>query len=515
MKGIGSALKVGVLVIVAVVLGYMSWKTVGERAAGKNARKYHAFFRDASGLFDKTRVVVAGLTIGEIGSRSLEGNRARVTVRIRKDIVLYENAVLFKKASSLIGEFYLDIDPGSPTSTGLDGTAQTNQVIPEGGEIKNVQEATTTDQIMRAVSTTLPLVNETLVQVRDLTKEIRELTTGPVTSMAKNLDTAVSDQIKRVGEILDRTNRILITVQGITGKTAEDVIATVRNVRDASQGLRELLAVGQGEVVQSGGKIREGIDKLVSSVSSLERTLTNTADVAQKINEGDGTIGKLVNDPQIANDIGEISEQASGFVRKLTGLQTIVGLTSEYNIIARSLKTYLSLQLVPSADKYYLLELIDDPRGARKHEIIATRTTDPNEPPTKIEERVTVASRFRFSFMFAKRIDFATLRFGIKESTGGVGVDFSLLGKRLEIRTDLFDVSANIFPRLKVEAALNFFQFLYFVAGVDDILNSELGSPAGGGRDYFFGAQLRFNDNDLKTLLTVGGGALGAAGGGQ
>jgi len=31
------------------------------------------------------------------------------------------------------------------------------------------------------------------------------------------------------------------------------------------------------------------------------------------------------------------------------------------------------------------------------------------------------------------------------------------------------------------------------------------------GRDYFFGAMLRFNDEDLAALLTVGGSALGGA----
>ena len=88
MKGLGSAVKVGILVVGAVVLGYLSWKTVGERAAGKNAKRFHAFFKDASGLYDKSRVVIAGLTIGEVGSRDLVGSRAKVSVRVQRKIVL-------------------------------------------------------------------------------------------------------------------------------------------------------------------------------------------------------------------------------------------------------------------------------------------------------------------------------------------------------------------------------------------------------------------------------------------
>jgi len=54
---------------------------------------------------------------------------------------------------------------------------------------------------------------------------------------------------------------------------------------------------------------------------------------------------------------------------------------------------------------------------------------------------------------------------------------------------------------------------MYIVGGVDDILNDRLQIASGGGRDYFAGAQLRFNDEDLRGMLFVGGAAVGAAAG--
>jgi hypothetical protein len=49
---------------------------------------------------------------------------------------------------------------------------------------------------------------------------------------------------------------------------------------------------------------------------------------------------------------------------------------------------------------------------------------------------------------------------------------------------------------------------------VDDVLNyTRTQGTAGGFFDWFFGAQLVFNDEDLKTLLMFGGAsAAGAAG---
>ena len=47
------------------------------------------------------------------------------------------------------------------------------------------------------------------------------------------------------------------------------------------------------------------------------------------------------------------------------------------------------------------------------------------------------------------------------------------------------------------------------MGGVDDVFNNR-GPGAGGftGRDYFFGIQLTFNDDDLRGLLAIGGAAL-------
>lgn len=85
MKGLGSAVKVGAS---GGGRGGPRLPVVedGERAA--ETKRFHAFFKDASGLYDKSRVVIAGLTIGEVGSRDLVGSRAKVSVRVQRKIVL-------------------------------------------------------------------------------------------------------------------------------------------------------------------------------------------------------------------------------------------------------------------------------------------------------------------------------------------------------------------------------------------------------------------------------------------
>jgi phospholipid/cholesterol/gamma-HCH transport system substrate-binding protein len=185
----------------------------------------------------------------------------------------------------------------------------------------------------------------------------------------------------------------------------------------------------------------------------------------------------------------------SDVIGPLSRLQTIVRLRSEYNFFANTFKNYVGLRLQPREDRYYSFELINDPRGRTRFTQRQVRTSPPRdgEPEFYQEDVSETSDAFRFSLQFAKRIHFLTFRFGILESTGGLGVDLHLLNDHLEVNADAFAIGEQKYARLRVALAYEVLQRLFIVGGVDDMLNES--------RDFFLGAQLRFNDEDLKSIL--------------
>jgi phospholipid/cholesterol/gamma-HCH transport system substrate-binding protein len=171
-----------------------------------------------------------------------------------------------------------------------------------------------------------------------------------------------------------------------------------------------------------------------------------------------------------------------------------VGLRTDYNFLANTVKSYVELRLVPGVDKYYMLQLVNDPRGRTSIEQITIDSTNPNQPPSWRETRVTTTNDFRVSFQFAKRLGPFTGRFGVMESTGGLGLDLNLLDDRFELRQDLFGFGEQLTPRWRIQLGYEFINQLWLLAGVDDVLTANR-------RDYFVGLQLRFTDDDLKTIL--------------
>lgn len=534
MKNIGTAVKLGVFVAVILVASYLMFKRVHEGYSSAGGIQVYALFKDGAGLVSKSQVVIAGLPAGKISERRIQSNKARIDMFVDRKHKLYTNAIVYKKALSMMGQYYLEIDPGtpfSPNSRDPRGPPIKNRQLKNGDRILHVVEVVGVNDILPQIKTLVSSVNDLVSKdmrqimqalKRDLSgllDEIKRLTAGPVASTVKNANRMITDIGGSVKRLADQLNRIAADVRPLTKGAGSQMIAILRDVKVMTGRLRQ--AVKPTDPKQKGiverieriaAKLEKSVDRVTQKVEGAAGDVggitKNVKKITGDIASGKGTIGTFITDESLASTIKETVQEAGTFVQGLTGLQTIVGLRSEYNVLANSLKTYVTIRLQPSADKYYLIELIDDPRGNRKVTQTVTRTDNPNEPPLERKEEVKVTDAFRVSFMFAKRVGFATFRMGIKENTGGLGLDLEFFKKRLIFKADVFDFQANLFPRLKVSASWMFYKRLYIIAGADDLLNSRVRTGAGGGRDYFIGAMLMFNDQDLKSLLMFAGSAI-------
>ena len=538
MKALTAAVKVGIFVLVIVVASYVMFKRVSEGIRDSDGYRVYAKFKDGAGLVAKSQVVIAGLPAGKILSRTIENNRARVDLFVDKRHTLYSNAVVYKKSVSMMGQYYLELDPGSPFSphpTDPNGQPVKNRVLSNGDQIMHVVEAVGVNDILPQVKTLIGTVNSLMDKdirgvvkglrkdISDLLGEVKKLTKGPVADTVKNANRMITGVGNSVKQLVNQLNRIASDVRPITANAGRDVVAILKDVRDMTGRLRQ--AVNPKDPKQKGvvdrieriaARLEKSVDRVTKKIEGAAGDVGGITRDVKKITgtvaSGKGTIGTFITDESLARSIKDTVQEAGSFVRSITGLQTIVGLRSEYNVLGNSLKTYVTVRLQPSADKYYLIELIDDPRGNRSVTQTVTRSDDPTEPAIKRTEEIKVTDAFRFSFQFAKRVGFATFRFGIKENTGGLGLDLEFFRKRLILKTDVFDFQANVFPRLKVSAEWMFYKRLYLVVGSDDLLNARARTGAGGGRDYFIGAMIMFNDQDLKALMLFAGSALTGAG---
>jgi phospholipid/cholesterol/gamma-HCH transport system substrate-binding protein len=542
VKGLSSGVRVAILFLLLAVGTYLVWKNLGEDASD-SGQEFFVRMKDASGLPTGSKVVVAGLKKGTVTRLVVDGRYARIYFLLSNDIKVWSSAVVAKKASSLLGENYLEVDPGDAMVVKADGTTTPTTPLGHAGAhkcpdynssdikkreacrwIRDVVESVTPDQLIHRIEQTLPNVDRVLESVRDLSEDVRRIVNGPMQRVADRVDSLVQKEAGTIERIIERAERTVAAVEGLTAdvrnitKGADPKIEKILGeLEAASAEARVLVATAKDELKATGESVRGKLDK-------LDGVIENTQSITEKIDGEKGTIGKLVNDPAIADNVETITQDAGQFLGTLFGLKAYVGLRSEFNVSSRLARHYVSVELHTRPDKFYLIELERGPRGGYPD---VTLTQDPTLDQDNWIKRTVIQDSIRFTFQFAKRFNWLTLRYGIKESTGGIGADadVSWLYRRLRFSADVFDANFDTYPRVKLTAAVELFRHIYLLGGVDELLNtpSTLTIVSGTddvpiqfetfqfGRDYFLGGMLRFNDEDLAALLTVGGSALAGA----
>ena len=502
--------KVGMLVIAGVAATLFMLSVLDTGADSSDEIQVYAILKDATGLAEKSFVSIAGINVGRIESIRLADGKARINITVRKDIPLFEGIQqpdgTFKngasaqvKQVSFIGDYFIELTPG------FEG-----RQLQDGDELKNVISATDLDEMMSKfndIASNIDDVTRSLAEVfgseegkesmRQLLKDLR--------NMVDTLNVFVSSNSPKLDRILDNVEEISVDLEDLSGTSKESINNILRDTEAVVQEVRYIVGQSSSDLQSGLGTLKGTLSRLQSTLDSLNYSLQNIQDITDKINEGEGTIGELVNNPAIAQRTEEILNDASDYLGRVSRLRTIIELRSEYHVGSRQFKNIVGLRLQPNDEKYYLIELVDDYRG--KTTIVTTdvNTTNLDDPDGLYREtKVETTDSFKFSVQFARifRLTpyFATaFRFGLIESSGGVGTNLLFLtDSSLEIQADLFDFGVDVNPRVRAFAAYHFFEVLYVAGGVDDIFNDNR-------TEYFMGAGLRFDDEDLKAILGTTG----------
>lgn len=487
MPRVSQAARVGAFTVATAGAGYFAYGFVTHGSGSQNGYQLYALLDDASGVVKRSHVKVAGIPVGTIEQVSLQGNQAKVEIRINEGVELFEDATVSKATTSLLGEYVVVIAPGT----------QGRPRLKQGDQIRVLSEGASTDDI--------------LLEVREIARDLRKVSQSLAASIgAKQGEDDIKATLHHVAQATEALNltvrenratitRVLNNVERITREGAPEVAKILENVRVTTEEVRQAVAKSNDPSAPS-GELRQIVEKVNRAGDDMEEVLSNMEQVTSRLEKGEGTLGRLSKDETLIDEVEGVAEGVGDFVDGINRIRTVVSLRSDYQFLTKTVKSFVEVRLQPQEDKYYSFEVISDPRGYTFVEQLDVSSTNPNDPANYREVRTRTTNDFRFSLQFAQRMGPFWGRFGIKESTGGVGLDTVLFDDRFELRQDLFAFGEASVPRYRVFLGYEFLHRLWFLGGLDDILSNSR-------RDYFLGLQIRFDDHDLKTVLPFAGSA--------
>lgn len=426
--------KVGILVIVvSAIIGAMSFQ-VSESAGFMGGKKLWFTLENAAGLIKNGPVHVAGIRVGVVKQIGLaEDGQARIDVVIQPDVRLTKTSKVSIRPNGILGDKHIEIVPGNPN----------DPLLESGDRIEGVEDSASLDKLISQVN-----------------------------RVATSL-TVVVDNLRDASE----------------GDTSKPIGKIVRNIENLTGDLAQLVREKKGEV----GEI---ITTMKNAMARIDRAMVNIESISTKINEGQGPIGRLINDEQMGDSLDSTVE-TFGFFADLT-MKTDVSLEAHSNVIPRQdgMRTYLGANVRTGLDRFYEVGLVSTPVGVTTEK--TTTTTVAPGPSTVTNERVLYENKYRFTVLFGKNFYDFGIKAGLIENTGGASIEYTTFRKRLKLGVEAFDFTGSENDddamKLRPYVRYNIMKGVFVQGGGEDMLNSNK-------RSVFFGAGVLLSSDDLKALL--------------
>jgi phospholipid/cholesterol/gamma-HCH transport system substrate-binding protein len=488
-----------------------------------------AAFRDGSKLATGSPVMIAGVRVGEVSRLTIDGDFARIEMRLRDDTTLPPDSWVTKRAYSPFGDSYVEIVP-----TGPDEGAQTSERLRSGQCLMRVAEGASTDRMLRVVARTMPQLDLGLERLQEVGAYGRKWAAGALEHSI--LDTNKWLDGDPIGSPLGSVDQAMGRLERATTNAAAAVSDATPGISDTFTRLERGVSDARKRMSEVTVDMRDGLRNARDGLGSVDHTIDDFNEILIAVNEGrgqdsKGTLGRLINDPKLYEDIEDATDSVRDGVGTFTRFKSWLGLRTEFNVFSRQPRFYVTAEVRARTDKFYLVELEKGQLGDFPAD---TLDTNGSSTFTRTQE---IRDRLRFTVQFGKTFgNWFQIRGGLKESTFGFGADVLAGNGRLRLSADIYggytrtDPDTKIFgrpldisvPRVKLAGALAVFRSIYILAGVDDVLtkpnylrirndNSQVPiqfDEIRYGRDYFFGASLHFDEADLAVLLRMYGALL-------
>lgn len=495
---------------IALIIGFSFY--VNDRPDwNSRCKEVKIYTDDATGLRRKSAVKTLGLDIGFIKKVTLDGTQVLITVCVTAPIEILPETKPYIRSQGFLGDKFLELKP-----VDMIGAKHRSHHEPEPADVVPPSPNPTTDTTVvpkegrRAIIEAVPKeISEMMEEQRKHEKRAAKLrilneameflipsahaedTAVPVIGkqtdveetrpMTASRETEMQDMLKKVGKLVDKLTLVMDDIRSVTQQ--KEFKDTIVNLNAAMKNMEQLL--------RPNGKLVKNVN---DSLDSLKNTMEQAEEVMKKINHGEGTIGKFINDPSIFDEMKAAINSINLLLGRAGTLRTFVDMSGTSVRAYNGYQARFSVKIAPNPSRYYLLGLANDPRGRIRRK--KTETSVNSGTVSTVDETVIEEKGLKVTALFGKYFGPLDLHAGLLEDNGAIGIGYWLdPARKFGILADFFSPDKGEPFTARIYGRAQIFMSVYLTGGVDQL------SKYNGKRPYFGGVGLFFDDDDLKYLL--------------
>lgn len=273
-------LKVGLALVAAAILFFVGFRFFQDLPLFRSNYELQTQLGDAGGLAVGNAVRISGVRIGSVESIRLDEQKRNVLIGFSVDrgVTIREGASAKATGIGALGGVQLTLVPGQPSAPPLEPgsvlpSAESGDVLSELSE-RGPQLLSRTDSVLAGANVA---VDEASQLFSDPDSDLRQTLQG--------------------------LNAATTTLSRLLQNQEASLARTLANADTAAQGLSQIsrdLSAFTGENGDSLGAAVKNLNRVLTrldrNLAGLETTTQNLGAITAKIDRGEGTLGKLVND---------------------------------------------------------------------------------------------------------------------------------------------------------------------------------------------------------------------------
>lgn len=284
--------KVGAAIIIAVVAAVLGIRFFQEIPLFGNSYIVNARFEDAGGLTSGNPVRMKGVNVGSVESVRLDQGTQKVMaqLRINEAITIPEQSHAKVSGFSGLGGVHISILPGP----------QDNPPLSAGATLEEPEEGTAlqrlTDQAPALAVKADSLLTNSNVTMMELGEQFR----NPESDLRKTLASVQS---------------MTEDLESVTEAEKENIRTLIQNLRQVSGDLKAFMGENGDSLDVAVRRLNQSLDRLNRGLASFEQTSAALDTIATKLNRGEGTAGRLLNDPGLYMKLDSTATQTNRLLR--------------------------------------------------------------------------------------------------------------------------------------------------------------------------------------------------------
>jgi len=288
-------LKVGTAIVIAVFAAFAGIRFFQDVPLFGSSYMMEAKFDSAGGLVAGNPVRMKGVRVGSVEEVTLDSKtqKVRVHFRLTEGTKIPGGSTAQVAGISALGGVYLQINPGS----------ETDDALSSGAVLEPPPEGTLFERFTEKAPSLANKADSTLTNTNQM-----------MSRLSRELQDPDSDLRRTLVSIRETSGNL----EEITEAEKENIRELLRNLEGVSSDLKAFTGENGDSLDVAVRRLNQSLDRLNQSLASFEKTSAKLDTITTKINQGTGTAGRLVNDPDLYVKMDSAANRAN---RILTDFQ--------------------------------------------------------------------------------------------------------------------------------------------------------------------------------------------------